>query len=78
LTLLEETPDPALSSFKHLIDLLPIDQRHYWIGTLYTLLLPPKVRREQAAYFTPPLLADAVLAGCGKTRIGIHSGAVSR
>jgi len=40
---------------------LPIDQRHYWIGTFYTLMLPSKVRRDQATYFTPPHLAHAVL-----------------
>jgi adenine-specific DNA-methyltransferase len=52
---------PALAEFKELIDGLPVGERHYWIGTLYTLLLPPKARRDQAAYFTPPYLAEAVL-----------------
>jgi adenine-specific DNA-methyltransferase len=40
---------------------LPRDVQHYWIGTFYTLLLPAKARREQAAYFTPPYLAEAVI-----------------
>lgn len=62
LTLLRDAAHPALASFKELISSLPIDERHYWVGTLYTLLLPPKVRREQAAYFTPPLVAEAVLS----------------
>ena len=44
-----------------MIDGLPVGERHYWIGTLYTLLLPPKARRDQAAYFTPPYLAEAVI-----------------
>lgn len=38
-----------------------IDERHYWIGTFYTLLLPEKQRRKQAAYFTPPQLSRAVV-----------------
>jgi adenine-specific DNA-methyltransferase len=52
---------PALAEFKELIEGLPVGERHYWIGTLYTLLLPPKARRDQAAYFTPPYLAEAVI-----------------
>lgn len=51
----------ALTDFRRLIGSLPRDERYYWIGTFYTLLLPPKVRREQAAYFTPPYLAEAVI-----------------
>ncbi|MEC5414403.1 hypothetical protein VSX63_22960, partial [Aurantimonas sp. C2-4-R8] len=34
---------------------------HYWIGTLYTLMLSAKVRRSQATYFTPPAVADATV-----------------
>jgi adenine-specific DNA-methyltransferase len=52
---------PALAEFKSKIGKLPIAERHYWIGTLYTLLLSPTLRREQAAYFTPPHLADAII-----------------
>lgn len=40
---------------------LTVDERHYWVGVFYTLLLPAEVRRDQAAYFTPPYLANAVL-----------------
>jgi adenine-specific DNA-methyltransferase len=40
---------------------LGIDQKHYWVGTFYTLLLPPAVRRAQAAYFTPPNLSKALI-----------------
>lgn len=62
LTLLSGRPtDAALIDFKSLLDPLPTDQRHYWIGTLYTLLLPAKTRRSQATYFTPPYLAEAVI-----------------
>jgi len=62
LSLLDQNHDyPALADFKTRIAALPIVERHYWIGTLYTLLLSAKARREQAAYFTPPLLAEAVI-----------------
>ncbi|MEE4209115.1 MAG: N-6 DNA methylase [Parvularcula sp.] len=47
--------------FHSLLQALPVDERHYWIGTLYTLMLPAKVRRAQATYFTPPAVADAVV-----------------
>lgn len=40
---------------------LLVSERHYWIGTIYTLLLSPEQRRSQAAYFTPPYLAEAVI-----------------
>lgn len=52
---------PRQEAFRLLLRALPTDERHYWIGTLYTLLLPSKVRRSQATYFTPPTLADAVI-----------------
>ena len=53
--------DAVLSEFRDTILQLPIDDRHYWIGTFYTLMLSLKVRREQATYFTPPSLANAVV-----------------
>ncbi|MHC2435286.1 HsdM family class I SAM-dependent methyltransferase [Bradyrhizobium sp. USDA 4451] len=44
---------------------LPDDERHYWIASLYALLMPKARRRKLAAYFTPPHLAhhaiDALL-----------------
>ena len=36
---------------------LPDDERHYWIASLYSLLMPKARRRRLAAYFTPPHLA---------------------
>jgi adenine-specific DNA-methyltransferase len=36
---------------------LPNDERHYWIASLYALLMPKERRRRLAAYFTPPHLA---------------------
>lgn len=40
---------------------LPVNERNYWIGTLYTLMMTQEARRAQAAYFTPPYLAEAVI-----------------
>jgi hypothetical protein len=36
---------------------LPDDERHYWIASLYALLMPRVRRKRLAAYFTPPHLA---------------------
>lgn len=36
---------------------LPDDERHYWVASLYALLMPKVRRRKLAAYFTPPHLA---------------------
>ena len=36
---------------------LPRDERHYWISSLYALLMPKGRRKRLAAYFTPPHLA---------------------
>lgn len=36
---------------------LPNDERHYWIASLYALLMPKAHRKRLAAYFTPPHLA---------------------
>jgi adenine-specific DNA-methyltransferase len=36
---------------------LPDDERHYWIASLYALLMPKARRKRLAAYFTPPHLA---------------------
>lgn len=53
--------DDCLNEFRRVLQDLPMDQRHYWVGTLYTLMLPSQVRRSQATYFTPPAVADAVV-----------------
>ena len=37
---------------------LPADEKHYWISSLYALLMPAARRRRLAAYFTPPHLAQ--------------------
>jgi len=37
---------------------LPEDEKHYWISSLYALLMPASRRRRLAAYFTPPHLAQ--------------------
>lgn len=51
-----------LLEFQARIEKFDTDTQHYWVGTLYTLLLPANQRREQAAYFTPPALSRSVLA----------------
>lgn len=40
---------------------LPDDERHYWIASLYALLMPKARRRRLAAYFTPPHLAHCAI-----------------
>jgi len=37
---------------------LPEEEKHYWISSLYALLIPKARRRKLAAYFTPPHLAE--------------------
>jgi adenine-specific DNA-methyltransferase len=47
---------------------LPEDEKHYWIASVYALLMPKARRRQLAAYFTPPHLARYaidVLVGAG-------------
>ncbi len=62
LDLLDEVgAERRIEDLRRALHVLPIDERHYWIGTLYTLMLPSKVRRSQATYFTPPAVADAVV-----------------
>ncbi len=56
-----EGADEKVEAFRRSLHSLPVDERHYWIGTLYTLMLSAKVRRSQATYFTPPAVADAVV-----------------
>lgn len=46
--------DPEVRTF---FSGLPDDERHYWIASLYALLMPKARRRRLAAYFTPPHLA---------------------
>jgi adenine-specific DNA-methyltransferase len=59
------TNTPSLSIAQELtakINRLEINEKHFWVGTFYTLLLPEAVRREQAAYFTPPYLAQGLVS----------------
>lgn len=53
--------DTEYETLARALSALSIDERHYWVGVFYTLLLAADVRRDQAAYFTPPYLANAVL-----------------
>lgn len=50
--------DEGLALF---FDSLPAHERHYWIASLYALLMPNDRRRKLSAYFTPPHLAQHAL-----------------
>lgn len=56
------TRDERLQPLCQSLSKLPVDERHYWVGTFYTLLLTPDERRAQAAYFTPPHLSKAIVS----------------
>lgn len=64
LSLLATPTSRPLAELAAAITALPTGERDYWIGTFYTLLLSSAVRRQQATYFTPPYLAEAVLDLC--------------
>lgn len=51
---------------------LPEDERHYWIASLYALLMPRARRRKLAAYFTPPHLAHYAIESL--TNAGVRPG----
>lgn len=56
---------PARPEFEYantLLNGLGDEARLYWIGALYSLLLGKDQRRRQAAYFTPPVLAERLIA----------------
>ncbi|WP_206594818.1 HsdM family class I SAM-dependent methyltransferase [Kordiimonas lacus] len=53
--------DYRLHQFWEYLTKLPVEEQHYWVGTLYTLMLSPNIRRSQATYFTPPVVAGAVI-----------------
>jgi adenine-specific DNA-methyltransferase len=63
-----------LADLQDALSTLELNQRHYWIGTFYTLLLPAIARRAQAAYFTPPHIADALLGIVQKEGFDVLSG----
>lgn len=52
------TTDPVVRSF---FLGLPSDEKHYWVSSLYALLMPKKRRKRLATYFTPPYLAEYVI-----------------
>lgn len=56
------TRDDRLQPLCQVLSKLVADERHYWVGTFYTLLLTPDERRAQAAYFTPPHLSKAIVS----------------
>jgi adenine-specific DNA-methyltransferase len=56
-----DRPDPRLQVLIQQLSCLPKDERHYWIGTFYSMLLPAAERRSKATYFTPPHLARSIV-----------------
>lgn len=68
--------DDEFGGLARSLSTLTIDERHYWVGVFYTLLLSADVRREQAAYFTPPYLATAVLNLAVEYGFSLSSGSV--
>jgi adenine-specific DNA-methyltransferase len=44
------------------VETIDKDIQHYWIATLYTLLMSEKERKSKAAYFTPPYLCRYLLS----------------
>lgn len=60
--LADESVDDRLDALWRALSRLPANDKHYWVGTFYTLLLPALQRRKQAAYFTPPHLSSGVVA----------------
>src|SRR5258708_2261204 len=40
---------------------LPVDEKHYWISSLYAICMPEARRRRFAAYFTPPHLSKYLI-----------------
>ncbi|MBR0667615.1 N-6 DNA methylase [Roseomonas hellenica] len=68
--------DDELGSLARALAALTVDERHYWVGVFYTLLLSADVRRDQAAYFTPPYLANAVLNLAVEYGFDLRSGSV--
>jgi adenine-specific DNA-methyltransferase len=61
-SLLTDAPSAFVSSeLTDKLNRLEINEKHFWVGTFYTLLLPATIRRDQAAYFTPPYLAQGLI-----------------
>ncbi len=54
----ESTGQASLDAF---FQDLTFEERHYWISSLYALLMPAKRRKLIAAYFTPPYLCRQVI-----------------
>lgn len=61
-SLLTDTPSSLIAKdLTDKLNRLEINEKHFWVGTFYTLLLPETIRREQATYFTPPYLAQELV-----------------
>lgn len=61
-SLLTDAPSSLIAKeLSDKLNRLEINEKHFWVGTFYTLLLPEAVRRDQATYFTPPYLAQGLV-----------------
>lgn len=47
----------AIERVRRFFSGLPRDEKHYWVASLYALLIPKERRKRLATYFTPPHLA---------------------
>ena len=57
----EKSLESIIAPLLNALEKQSIDERHYWIGTLYAQLLTADKRREQATYFTPPPVVEHLL-----------------
>lgn len=64
--------DPPTELVRQFFVDLPETEKHYWISSLYALLMPSGRRQRLAAYFTPPHLVQYVLSVLGEA--GIQAG----
>lgn len=58
--------EPAVKEFAEWLDKQPFDEAAYWFATLYSKLVEEDVRTERAMFFTPPRLAERVIADLEK------------
>lgn len=57
---------PAVQNFVTWLDEQPFDEAAYWLATLHSRLVGAAVREDRAMFFTPPRLAERVIADLEK------------
>lgn len=58
--------DASVQGFAEWLEHQPFDEAAYWLATLYSRLVDRAVREERAMFFTPPRLAERVIANLEK------------